>query len=32
LIQLNNEMAVKMNAMNKELNGIRERVQRIPVR
>jgi len=32
LIQLNNEMAIKMNAMNKEIGGIRERVKAIPIR
>lgn len=32
LIELNNDMAIKMNAMNKEINGLRERVKAIPIR
>jgi hypothetical protein len=32
LIDLNNDIALKMNALSKELRGLQERVQRIPVR
>jgi predicted nucleic acid-binding Zn-ribbon protein len=32
LILLNNEMAIKMSAMNNEINGLRERVKAIPIR
>jgi Prophage tail length tape measure protein len=32
LILLNNDMAIKMGAMNKEIDGLRERVKAIPIR
>jgi len=32
LIDLNNDMAIKMNAMNKEIDGLRQRVLAIPIR